>query len=84
VVLDGAYQAHAERFVRQPPKPLPLPSEVWINKPVPPGQKTKKEGRCIPMPGVSKCLTRAAPRLRCRLRGIGRSTVRAATAGCAL
>jgi putative transposase len=37
-VLDAAYQAHADRFVRRPPKPLPLPSAVWINKPVPPGQ----------------------------------------------
>jgi putative transposase len=42
VVLDTAYQAHPDRFVRQPPKPLPLPPEVWINKPVPPGQKTKE------------------------------------------
>jgi putative transposase len=40
VVLDAAYQAHPDRFVRRPPKPLPLPSEVWINRPVPPGQKT--------------------------------------------
>ena len=44
-VLDVAYQAHPERFVRQPPKPLPLPSEVWINKPVPPGPKTKEESQ---------------------------------------
>jgi putative transposase len=43
LVLDTAYQAHPERFVRQSPKPLPLPSEVWINKPVPTGQKTKEE-----------------------------------------
>lgn len=42
VVLDAAYQAHPDRFVRRPPKPLPLPSEVWINRPVPPGQKTKE------------------------------------------
>jgi putative transposase len=41
-VLDGAYQAHPDRFVRRPPKPLPLPTEVWINKPVPAGQTTKK------------------------------------------
>jgi putative transposase len=34
VVLDAAYQAHPDRFVRRPPKPLPLPSEVWINKPI--------------------------------------------------
>ena len=43
VVLDAAYRARPDRFVRHSPKPLPLPSEVWINKPVPPGQKTKEE-----------------------------------------
>jgi len=42
-VLDAAYQAHPERFVRQRPKPLPLPSEVWINKPAAAGQKTENE-----------------------------------------
>jgi putative transposase len=45
VVLDAAYQAHPDRFVRQPPKPLPLPSEVWINKPAPAGQKTKEDSQ---------------------------------------
>ena len=34
-VLDVAYQLHPERFVRRAPKPPQLPSEVWINKPVP-------------------------------------------------
>ena len=34
-VLDVAYQRHPERFVRSAPKPPQLPSEVWINKPVP-------------------------------------------------
>jgi putative transposase len=43
VVLDAAYRAHPDRFVRQSPKPLPLPSDVWINKPVPTGQKIKEE-----------------------------------------
>jgi putative transposase len=43
VVLDAAYQAHPDRFVRRPPKPLPLPSEVWINRPLSSGQKTEKE-----------------------------------------
>jgi putative transposase len=43
VVLDAADEAHPDRFVRQSPKPLPLPSEVWINKPVPTGQKIKEE-----------------------------------------
>jgi putative transposase len=32
-VLDMAYRAHPERFVRQAPKPLSVPTEVWINKP---------------------------------------------------
>lgn len=38
-VLDAAYQAHPNRFVRQRPAPLPLPKEVWINKPPNSGQK---------------------------------------------
>ena len=32
-VLNAAYLAHPDRFVRKPPTPLPLPNEVWINKP---------------------------------------------------
>jgi putative transposase len=32
-VLDAAYLAHPNRFVHRPPTPLPLPKEVWINKP---------------------------------------------------
>jgi putative transposase len=32
-VLNAAYIAHPERFVRRPPQPLPAPKEVWINKP---------------------------------------------------
>jgi putative transposase len=32
-VLTAAYTAHPERFVCQPPRPLPLPGEVWINPP---------------------------------------------------
>lgn len=42
-VLDAAHQAHPDRFVRKSPKPLPLPPQVWINKPATTGQKTKKE-----------------------------------------
>ena len=45
VVLDAAYQAHPDRFVRRPPKPLPLPAEVWINKPLPPGKTTEEESQ---------------------------------------
>jgi len=33
-VLDVAYQLHPERFVRSVPKPMALPSAVWINKPI--------------------------------------------------
>jgi putative transposase len=32
-VLDAAYQAHPERFVRKPPTPPQLPQMAWINKP---------------------------------------------------
>ncbi len=32
-VLQVAYATHPERFVRGEPKPLSLPTEVWINKP---------------------------------------------------
>jgi putative transposase len=45
MVLDAAYQAHPNRFVRRPPKPLPVPSEVWINRPGPRGQKTEEGGQ---------------------------------------
>lgn len=31
--LDTAYAAHPERFVRKPPQPPALPTEVWINPP---------------------------------------------------
>ena len=32
-VLDAAYAAHPERFVRKPPVPPELPTAAWINKP---------------------------------------------------
>ncbi len=32
-VLDTAYAARPERFVRRPPRPPALPSGAWINKP---------------------------------------------------
>lgn len=31
--LDAAYAEHPERFVRKPPQPPALPTEVWINPP---------------------------------------------------
>jgi putative transposase len=39
-VLDVAYRAHPERFVRQAPKPPCVPTEVWINKPADSDEKT--------------------------------------------
>jgi putative transposase len=35
LVLNAAYLAHPERFVRKAPTAPPLPDMVWINKPVP-------------------------------------------------
>jgi putative transposase len=35
-VLDGAFAAHPERFVRKPPQPPRLPQAVWINQPIDP------------------------------------------------
>ena len=32
-VLDAAYAAHPERFVRKPPRPPELPTTSWINQP---------------------------------------------------
>ena len=32
-VLQAAYEAHPERFVRGMPAPPKLPQEVWINRP---------------------------------------------------
>jgi len=44
LTLDAAYQAHPDRFVRRPPKRLPLPEAVWINRPLH-NEKTKEEGQ---------------------------------------
>jgi hypothetical protein len=33
VILDAAFRAHPERFVRKPPQPPVLASQVWINRP---------------------------------------------------
>ncbi len=39
-IMDVAYAAHSERFVRGIPKIQPLPEAVWIN---PPATSTKAE-----------------------------------------
>jgi len=33
LTLDAAFAVHPERFVRKPPQPPALPTEVWINPP---------------------------------------------------
>ena len=35
-VLNAAYAAHPERFVRRAPAPPKLPETAWINQPDPP------------------------------------------------
>jgi putative transposase len=42
VVLEGAYAAHPERFVRNPPQPPALPEAVWINRPVDPTEASQQ------------------------------------------
>jgi putative transposase len=37
-VLDAAFAAHPERFVRKPPQPPQLPEQVWINEPLDPSE----------------------------------------------
>jgi len=33
-ILEGAYAARPERFVKGPPTVLALPQAVWINRPI--------------------------------------------------
>lgn len=40
-VLDAAYTAHPERFVRKPPQPPKLPATVWINRPDQPEEEAQ-------------------------------------------
>ena len=40
-VLDAAYAAHPERFVRKPPKPPKIPEISWINRPDHPEEDTQ-------------------------------------------
>jgi hypothetical protein len=52
-VLDAAFAAHPERFVRKPPVPPDLPTAAWINKPA----DTKEVAHEIHTRGVSPGLT---------------------------
>ena len=40
-VLNAAYTAHPERFVRKPPKPPQIPETSWINRPDQPEENTQ-------------------------------------------
>ena len=40
-VLDTAYAAHPERFVRKPPEPPKIPETSWINRPDQPEETTQ-------------------------------------------
>jgi putative transposase len=40
-VLDAAYAAHPERFVRKPPEPPKIPETSWINRPDQPKEGTQ-------------------------------------------
>lgn len=40
-VLDAAYAAHPERFVRKPPEPPKIPEISWINRPDQPEENTQ-------------------------------------------
>ena len=40
-VLDAAYAAHPERFVRKPPEPPKIPESSWINRPDQPEEATQ-------------------------------------------
>ena len=51
VVLTAAHAAHPERFVGQPPRPLALPSEVWINPPA-----DGPEPRMLQLPRDTNCV----------------------------
>ena len=57
--LAAAYAAHPERFVRGLPRPAPLPTAVWINKP----PSTSRPSGAIPAPGEGEARGRggAAP-----------------------
>ena len=54
LVLDEAYRKHPERFVRQPPAPLPLPEAVWINPPVQTVETTLEQEKSLAEPIAPK------------------------------
>jgi putative transposase len=51
-VLDAAYAAHPDRFVRRPPKPPALPETVWINPPRETALEVATESPISTRPGI--------------------------------
>jgi len=47
-VLEAAYAAHPERFVKGPPAPSPIPLAVWINPPTPASQTDPAHKKRLP------------------------------------
>ena len=60
-VLDAAYRAHPERFVRGRPTPPQLPEEVWIN---PPEREHKVIGFADPAANASQPGAQAGSRAK--------------------
>jgi putative transposase len=48
LVLQRAYQAHPERFVRQAPQPPQLPEAVWINPPARSQPDRRQQAEVLP------------------------------------
>jgi putative transposase len=46
--MDGAFQAHPNRFKGTRPQPHPLPTEVWINPPSPESNNLHQSQRHTP------------------------------------
>jgi putative transposase len=66
-VLQAAYEAHPERFVRGMPTPPKLPQEVWINRPqsgsvaVPTPDPTQPGAQAVSRVAGGTCPVRQAP-----------------------
>jgi putative transposase len=60
-VLDEAYWAHPERFVRKPPVPPALPGAAWINRPSGSAGRLNLEGNCLTKVDTLRTLALARP-----------------------
>jgi len=60
LVLDAAYRAHPERFVKGRPSPLELPRQVWINPPEnPPAPQNENQPLVETGPAFQPCASKA-------------------------